>query len=95
MSVILALSYVKLFLENLKSRLERLTVENFDSSGSRNMTLWDESQRLAVPSPAWWDLTQMSLFSVLGYNHRNGISHKKRRVKVKAYDIFKMTHRQI
>ena len=31
----------------------------------------------------------MSLFSVLGYNHRNGISHKKRRVKVKAYDIFK------
>ena len=33
----------------------------------------------------------MSLFSVLGYNHRNGISHKKRRVKVKAYDIFKMT----
>lgn len=34
-------------------------------------------------------------FWVLGYNHRNGISHKKRRVKVNAYDIFKMTHRQI
>ena len=41
MFVILVLSYVKLFLENLKSRLERLTVENFDSSGSRNMTLCD------------------------------------------------------
>ena len=38
MFVILALSYVKLFLEDLKSRLERLTVEAYKDVSSLNIT---------------------------------------------------------